>query len=78
MKTELKKFQGVISPDYPECLERQKKGEDVVDGGEEEQMKSSRQALLKITLHILRRMKMEELADSLQSSKFLYRFNMKE
>ncbi|KAF1380134.1 hypothetical protein PFLUV_G00183350 [Perca fluviatilis] len=69
VKTELKKFHGVLSPDYPECLERQKddKEEEEVDGGEEEQRENSRQALLKITLHFLRRMKQEELADSLQS-----------
>ncbi|XP_068587674.1 NLR family CARD domain-containing protein 3-like [Cebidichthys violaceus] len=64
VKTELKKFQGVLSPDYPE---RQKNDEEVVDGEEEEQRKSSRGALLKITLHFLRKMKQEELADSLHS-----------
>ncbi|XP_037649186.1 NLR family CARD domain-containing protein 3-like isoform X2 [Sebastes umbrosus] len=67
VKTELKKFQGVLSPDYRECSERQRKDEEVVDGKEEEQRKSSRWALLKITLHFLRRMKQDELADSLQS-----------
>ncbi|KAK9535727.1 hypothetical protein VZT92_008092 [Zoarces viviparus] len=67
VKTELKKFEGVLSPDYPECLEREKKDEEVVDGEEEEQRKSSRGALLKIALHFLRRMKQEELADSLHS-----------
>ncbi|KAM3857129.1 dipeptidyl peptidase 4-like [Diretmus argenteus] len=64
VKNELKRFQMVLSPDYPECLERQ----DGVDGVEKEQ-RSSRDALLKITLHFLRRMKQEELADSLQSRK---------
>uniref|UniRef100_A0A8C2XRY5 NACHT domain-containing protein n=1 Tax=Cyclopterus lumpus TaxID=8103 RepID=A0A8C2XRY5_CYCLU len=44
MKSELKKMQKVLSPDYPE-------------------------AFLKITLNLLRRMKQEELADCLQSSK---------
>ncbi|XP_051245040.1 NACHT, LRR and PYD domains-containing protein 3 isoform X2 [Dicentrarchus labrax] len=67
VKTELKKFQGVLSSDAPECFEEQKKDEKVVDGGEKEQRKSSRQALLKITLHFLRKIKQEELADSLQS-----------
>ncbi|KAM3857130.1 NACHT, LRR and PYD domains-containing protein 3-like [Diretmus argenteus] len=62
VKNELKRFQMVLSPDYPECLERQ----DEVDGVEKEQ-RSSRDALLKITLHFLRRMKQEELADSLHS-----------
>ncbi|XP_071402443.1 protein NLRC3, partial [Centroberyx affinis] len=66
VKNELKRFQSVLSPDYPECLERQREDEEVVDGEEEEQ-KSSREAVLKITLHFLRRMKQEDLADSLQS-----------
>ena len=39
-------------------------------GGEkEEQRSSSREAFLKITLQLLRRMKQEELAERLQSSK---------
>ncbi|XP_078142753.1 NACHT, LRR and PYD domains-containing protein 3-like [Centroberyx gerrardi] len=67
VKNELKRFQRVLSPDYPECSERQMKDEEVVDGEEEEQRRSSREAFLKITLQFLRRMKQEELADSLQS-----------
>uniref|UniRef100_UPI003AAB4C8C protein NLRC3-like n=1 Tax=Centroberyx gerrardi TaxID=166262 RepID=UPI003AAB4C8C len=66
VKNELKRCQRVLSPDYPECLERQREDEEVMDGEEEEQRRS-REALLKITLHFLRRMKQEELADSLQS-----------
>ncbi|XP_067454377.1 LOW QUALITY PROTEIN: NLR family CARD domain-containing protein 3-like [Thunnus thynnus] len=67
VKNELKKMQMVLSPDYPECLESQRKDEEVLDGEEEEQRRSSREAFLKITLHFLRRMKQEELADRLQS-----------
>ncbi|XP_071384436.1 NLR family CARD domain-containing protein 3-like [Centroberyx affinis] len=67
VKNELKRFQGVLSPYYPECLERQRVDEEVVDGEEEEQRRSSRKAFLKITLQFLRRMKQEDLADSLQS-----------
>ncbi|XP_071389272.1 protein NLRC3-like isoform X2 [Centroberyx affinis] len=66
VKNELKRFQRVLSPDYPECLERQREDEEVVDGEEEEQRRS-RKAFLKITLQFLRRMKQEDLADSLQS-----------
>uniref|UniRef100_UPI003AADA94F protein NLRC3-like n=1 Tax=Centroberyx gerrardi TaxID=166262 RepID=UPI003AADA94F len=66
VKNELKKFQRVLTPDYPECLERQREDEEVVDSEEEEQ-RSSREALLKITLHFLRRMKQEELAEFLES-----------
>nr|XP_046267125.1 protein NLRC3-like [Scatophagus argus] len=57
VKNELKKFQKVLSPDYPKSLERQ----------DEEKRSSSRDAFLKITLHFLRRMKQEELADRLHS-----------
>ncbi|XP_044227203.1 NLR family CARD domain-containing protein 3-like [Thunnus albacares] len=67
VKNELKKMQKVLSPDYPECLESQREDEEVLDGEEEEQRRSSRAAFLKITLHFLRRMKQEELADRLQS-----------
>ncbi|XP_034555978.1 NACHT, LRR and PYD domains-containing protein 12-like [Notolabrus celidotus] len=60
IKKELKKIQRALSPDYPECLESQREDED-------EEQRRSREALLKITLHFLRRMKQEELADCLQS-----------
>ncbi|XP_072231653.1 NLR family CARD domain-containing protein 3-like [Leuresthes tenuis] len=60
VKEELKKIQKVLSPDYPECLESQREGED-------EEQRSSREALVKITVDFLRRMKQEELAERLQS-----------
>ncbi|KAF1393412.1 hypothetical protein PFLUV_G00015440 [Perca fluviatilis] len=60
VKNELKKIQKVLNPDYPECLESQREGED-------EEQRSSREAFLKITMHFLRRMKQDELADRLQS-----------
>ncbi|XP_034564604.1 protein NLRC3-like [Notolabrus celidotus] len=60
VKTELKEIQRALSPDYPECLEGQREDED-------EEQRSSREAFLEITLHFLRRMKQEELADCLQS-----------
>ena len=72
VKNELKKFQKILSPDYPECLERQSEDEEVLHGEEEEQRRSSREAFLKITLNFLRRMKQEELADCLQSSKRIF------
>ncbi|XP_042260152.1 protein NLRC3-like [Thunnus maccoyii] len=67
VKNELKKMQRVLSSDYPECLESQREDGEVLDGEEEEQRRSSREAFLKITLHFLRRMKQEELADRLQN-----------
>uniref|UniRef100_A0A8C9Z580 Uncharacterized protein n=1 Tax=Sander lucioperca TaxID=283035 RepID=A0A8C9Z580_SANLU len=60
VKNELKKIQKLLSPDYPECSESQRKDED-------EEQRRSREAFLKITLHFLRRMKQDELADHLQS-----------
>uniref|UniRef100_UPI003AB0FA65 protein NLRC3-like isoform X2 n=1 Tax=Centroberyx gerrardi TaxID=166262 RepID=UPI003AB0FA65 len=70
VKNELKQIQGILSPDYPECSEKQREDEEVVDGEEEEQRRSSREAFLEITVHFLRRMKQEELADFLQSKTF--------
>ncbi|TDH15479.1 hypothetical protein EPR50_G00031790 [Perca flavescens] len=62
VKNELKKIQKLLSPDYPESLENKSKSED-------EEQRSSREAFLKITLHFLRRMKQDELADDLLNSK---------
>ncbi|XP_067471248.1 NLR family CARD domain-containing protein 3-like isoform X2 [Thunnus thynnus] len=67
VKNELKKVQRDLSPDYPECLESQSEDEEVLDSEDEEHKRSIREAFLKITLHFLRRMKQEELADRLQS-----------
>ncbi|XP_029904703.1 protein NLRC3-like [Myripristis murdjan] len=67
VKKELKNLQRTLSPDYPECSERQREDEEVLDSEEEEQRRSSREAFLQITLHLLRRMKQEELAEHLRS-----------
>ncbi|KAJ4921950.1 hypothetical protein JOQ06_021721 [Pogonophryne albipinna] len=67
VKNELKKIQKALSSDYPECLESQREDEERLDGEEEEQRRSSREAFLNISLHFLRSMKQEELADRLQS-----------
>ncbi|XP_035859506.1 NLR family CARD domain-containing protein 3-like [Sander lucioperca] len=60
VKNELKKIQKVLGTDYPECLESQREDED-------EEQRRSREAFLKITLHFMRRMKQDDLADHLQS-----------
>lgn len=65
----MKKFQRVLSSDYPTCLANQKEDEEVLYAVEEEQRRSSREALLKITLYFLQKMNQDELADGLQSSK---------
>ncbi|XP_041661025.1 NLR family CARD domain-containing protein 3-like [Cheilinus undulatus] len=67
VKCELKEIQRVLSPDYQECLERE--DEEVLDGEEEEQRRSSREAFLTIAMNFLRRMKQEELADCLSDGK---------
>uniref|UniRef100_A0A8C9ZFD6 NACHT domain-containing protein n=1 Tax=Sander lucioperca TaxID=283035 RepID=A0A8C9ZFD6_SANLU len=59
VKNELKKIQKLLSPDYPECSESKREDKD-------EEQRRSREAFLKITLHFLRRMKQDELADRLQ------------
>uniref|UniRef100_A0AAQ4RU64 NACHT domain-containing protein n=1 Tax=Gasterosteus aculeatus aculeatus TaxID=481459 RepID=A0AAQ4RU64_GASAC len=61
VKNELKKIQKVVSSDYPECLE--KEDEEELDEGQ----RRSREAFAKISVHFLRRMKQEELAERLQS-----------
>ncbi|KAJ4922128.1 hypothetical protein JOQ06_012487 [Pogonophryne albipinna] len=69
VKNELKKIQKALSSDYPEGLETQRKDEEVLDGEDEEQ-RSSREAFLTISLHFLRSMKQEELAERLHSKTF--------
>ncbi|XP_029901506.1 LOW QUALITY PROTEIN: NACHT, LRR and PYD domains-containing protein 12-like [Myripristis murdjan] len=70
VKNELKRIQRILNPDDPECLGRQGEDEKVIDDEEEEQRSSIREAFLQITLHLLRRMKQEELADFLHSKTF--------
>ncbi|XP_032426088.1 NACHT, LRR and PYD domains-containing protein 12-like [Xiphophorus hellerii] len=67
VKKELKKIQKVLNPDYPECSESHREDDEVLEGDDEEQTRISREAVMKITLNFLRRMKQEELADHLQS-----------
>ncbi|XP_041834310.1 NLR family CARD domain-containing protein 3-like [Melanotaenia boesemani] len=58
VKNELKKIQKLLSPIYPECSLLE---------DEDEEQRISREALVKITVDFLRRMKQEELAERLQS-----------
>ncbi|MEQ2304445.1 hypothetical protein AMECASPLE_027064, partial [Ameca splendens] len=67
VKNELKKIQKVLSPDDPECLESQWGDEELLEGEDEEQRRSNREAFLKITIDFLKKMKQEELAERLQS-----------
>ncbi|XP_029966830.1 NLR family CARD domain-containing protein 3-like [Salarias fasciatus] len=60
MKEELKKMKKLLSPDYPACSESEREDED-------EEQRSSRESLVRMTLDFLRRMKQEELAERLWS-----------
>ncbi|KAM9345255.1 NACHT, LRR and PYD domains-containing protein 3-like isoform 2-T2 [Symphorus nematophorus] len=73
VKNELKTFKKVLSSDYPEYLESLREDEEALDGEEEKQRRSSREAFVKITLHFLRRMNQEKLADCLQSICFQHK-----
>uniref|UniRef100_A0A672I9E4 B30.2/SPRY domain-containing protein n=1 Tax=Salarias fasciatus TaxID=181472 RepID=A0A672I9E4_SALFA len=59
MKEELKKMKKLLSPDYPASLESEREDED-------EEQRSSRESLVRMTLDFLRRMKQEELAERLR------------
>ncbi|XP_061573627.1 NLR family CARD domain-containing protein 3-like isoform X3 [Cololabis saira] len=63
VKNELKKIQSGLRPNYPESLDHLLEGED-------EEQRSSREAFVKITVNVLRRMKQEELAERLQRISF--------
>ncbi|XP_033833981.1 protein NLRC3-like [Periophthalmus magnuspinnatus] len=69
VQKELKKLHKVLSTDYPECLEPV----------EDEEQRSSSEAVLKITLNFLRRMKQKELAERLWSRTYsgVYRRKLK-
>ncbi|XP_054879721.1 NACHT, LRR and PYD domains-containing protein 3-like [Poeciliopsis prolifica] len=62
---ELKKIQKVLSPEDPEWSDCETDNEEL-EGENEEQRKSSREAVMKITMNFLRRMKQEELVERLQ------------
>uniref|UniRef100_A0A3Q3RKD0 NLR family CARD domain-containing protein 3-like n=1 Tax=Mastacembelus armatus TaxID=205130 RepID=A0A3Q3RKD0_9TELE len=66
VKSELKRVQRALRPDYPECSESQGE-DDVVLDSEDEEQRSSRDSFLKITVNFLRMMKQKELADHLHS-----------
>ncbi|XP_071330805.1 NACHT, LRR and PYD domains-containing protein 12-like [Trachinotus anak] len=67
VKTELKRFQRLLSADYSECSDWQCEDEEVLNSEEEEQKMSSREALLRITVHFLRSMRLKDLADILHN-----------
>ncbi|XP_025758497.1 NLR family CARD domain-containing protein 3 isoform X1 [Oreochromis niloticus] len=70
VKNELNKILGVLGAHDLECLEGQRDIVDMLEGDDEEQRKSVTEAFVKITLHFLKRMKQDELAEHLQSNMF--------
>lgn len=66
IKHELERFQRILSS---ECMEYFKMKS--VDGEEQDEWKRPKEAFLDITLHVLREIKQERLADSLKNSKNL-------
>ena len=80
VKKEMKRFRRLLTTDYPKCLESQREEGEVVDGEGEEERRSITEGALKITLHLLRSLKQEKLADILMMSKkvFIHTFNMME
>ncbi|XP_053092555.1 NLR family CARD domain-containing protein 3-like [Pangasianodon hypophthalmus] len=59
IKNELKRFRKLLSPDYPECTEREVE--------DEEDLQSVREGVLKITLHVLKNMNHTDLANTLHN-----------
>ncbi|KAK6291394.1 hypothetical protein J4Q44_G00381600, partial [Coregonus suidteri] len=68
VKNELKRFKRILSPELPEGFESQKQDKEVVDAEDEKQESSAREGVLKITLHVLRKMNQKELADTLEKN----------
>lgn len=66
---ELKKIQRVLSSDCPEDLENQLEDGDLLEDEDKDERRSTRDAVVKITIYFLMRMKQEQLADCLQKSK---------
>ncbi|XP_026164091.1 NLR family CARD domain-containing protein 3-like [Mastacembelus armatus] len=64
VKSELKRVQRALRPDYPEYSESQGEDEEVLHDDEQ---RSSKESFLKITVNFLRMMKQKELADRLHS-----------
>ncbi|XP_047211847.1 NLR family CARD domain-containing protein 3-like isoform X4 [Girardinichthys multiradiatus] len=70
VKSELKKFQTFLHPDPTQHLQSGKKDEEVLQGVDEDQRRSSKEAFLNITMSFLKSMKQEQLADLLYSKMF--------
>ncbi|KAG9331368.1 hypothetical protein JZ751_019337 [Albula glossodonta] len=65
-KEELKQFQNHLSQNYPECTDRQQEDLEALHVVEKMLETCGSERSLKITLHILRKMKQKDIADSLE------------
>uniref|UniRef100_A0A673VUW9 B30.2/SPRY domain-containing protein n=1 Tax=Salmo trutta TaxID=8032 RepID=A0A673VUW9_SALTR len=70
VKNELNMFKRILSPELPEGFESQKQDKEVVDAEDEKQESRAREAALKITLHVLKKINQKELADTLEKNEF--------
>ncbi|XP_065110722.1 NACHT, LRR and PYD domains-containing protein 3-like [Paramisgurnus dabryanus] len=61
IKNELNSFKRLLSPDYPECSKREE------DDDDDRSRSRVKEMILKITVHILRKMNQTDLANTLQS-----------
>ena len=68
---ETEKLWRALFPDDPQCSESQREEEEELDGEEEEQRRRAREGVVDITLHCMKQLKQEELANTLRSSKIL-------
>lgn len=73
VKNELRKLKKALDSDGSGFSETLRDEDEVMGGEEERQRESNREAVLKMTMNFLRRMKQEEMADALQSSKIILR-----
>ncbi|XP_065325785.1 protein NLRC3-like [Pelmatolapia mariae] len=67
VKNEVNMIHKVLSQDYPTYFESEREEEEGLEDEDEEQRWRSREAFVTIALNLLRRMKKEKLADSLQN-----------
>ncbi|KAG7487362.1 hypothetical protein MATL_G00022450 [Megalops atlanticus] len=68
VQDKLKKLQGDLSQDYPECFENQLEDPDVLDEVNKMLESCVREGALKVIVHILRNMNHKDAADTLEKS----------
>lgn len=73
VKNELRELKKALESDGSGFSETARDEDEVMGGVEERRRQSNREAVQKMTMNFLRRMKQEEMADALQSSKIILR-----